>query len=38
MNQVSISNYSQGYAYIQESMKKHQVITALKKSYGPNTS
>lgn len=24
MNQVSISNYSQGYAYIQESMKKHQ--------------
>lgn len=31
MNQVSISNYSQGYAYIQESMKKLQGITPLKK-------
>lgn len=38
MNQVSISNYSQGYEYIQESMKKLQGIKTLKKSYGPNTS
>lgn len=30
MNQVSISNYNQGYEYIKESMKKLQGIKTLK--------